>query len=455
MAGVRKNFAATLYSNAASIGGQLLLVPVFLHFWGAKQYGSWLVLFAIPACFTFLDAGLGNSLGNTLTIAYKRSEFLRAEQLLNSFLKYQTLTLIGGYALFIIAVFALPLRHWLGVEEVRFFDFAATSLMLALYTLLSLQLGLFTAIFRAAARFNQFVLWNSHAKIVEIGGSIIVLMAGGGLVALALTLVTLRAGLLVLFWIAGRKVLPEIRITWETASFSTFKSLLAAGIAFSTLPMAAGIINQGSAVLLNQQMGPVAVVALSVARQLARLYYNLMNALFLALHPEMTLAYAAGDHERLRRLYAGGLGVVLWTSVPAILMLAIFGPFVIELWTKSTIVVGSILLMFCAIEAVIAVLGQNAALPAYASNRPVSVCLSYLICTAGGFLPAVWFVDKWGVAVLPASFALTGIVFTIHAFIVSTAIVQSTPKGIAQLFADFGLMARLGSGRPSGQVATT
>lgn len=79
MAGVRKNLTATLYSTVSSVGGQFLLVPIYLHFWGAERYGWWLVLYAMPAWFTFLDAGISNSLGNALTIAYQRKNHFSLE----------------------------------------------------------------------------------------------------------------------------------------------------------------------------------------------------------------------------------------------------------------------------------------------------------------------------------------------------------------------------------------
>ncbi len=95
MASVKLNFASTLYANAANIGGQLLLVPVYLRFWGTERYGWWLTAFAIPACFTFIDCGIGNSLGNSLTMAYERKEFKSAQQMLNSAWKYQFMILVG------------------------------------------------------------------------------------------------------------------------------------------------------------------------------------------------------------------------------------------------------------------------------------------------------------------------------------------------------------------------
>lgn len=452
MAGVRKNLMAALYSTGANIGGQLLLVPVYLHFWGAERYGWWLVLYAVPACFTFLDAGIGNSLGNALTIAYQRKELRQAQRMLNAVWKYQTLGLCIGFVLFAAAVLFLPVRRWLALERLGVFEFAIASLVLCFYTLLSIQLGVFTAIFRAAGRFDQFVRWNTHARLVEVGASILVLACGAGIVGAALALMFVRGALLAGYWLWGRRVLPELKITWSDAPWCEFRKLLTMGIAFIMLPAGAGIVNQGSAILLNHQLGPLAVVALSVCRQLARLYLNLINALFIALHPELTSAYAVDDRGRLRSLYAAGLGVVAWTAVPAVLAMVLAGPLVIGLWTKSAVVVGRMLMMACGVEVVVTALGQNAALPAYASNRHVAVCASYLFCTVAGFLPAVLLVNVVGAVAVPASFAVMALVFAGHAFFVSLAVVRATPGEIFQLSINPALLVRLTLGQRSRQM---
>lgn len=452
MAGVRKNLTASLYSTATSIGAQFLLIPIYLHFWGAERYGLWLVLSAVPACFTFLDAGIGNSLGNALTIAYQRKELRQAQRMLNAVWKYQTLGLSIGFVLFAAAVLFLPLRRWLALERLGASEFVIASLVLCFYTLLSIQLGVFTAIFRAAGRFDQFVRWNAHARLVEVGASILVLAGGVGIVGAAVALMSVRATLLASYWLWGRSALPELKMTWSDAPWCEFRKLLATGIAFMVLPAGAGIVNQGSAILLNHQLGPLAVVALSVCRQLARLYLNLINALFVALHPELTSAYAAGDRERMRSLYAAGLGVVAWTAVPAVLTMVLAGPFVIELWTKSAVLVGPVLMMACGLEAVVAVLGMNAALPAYASNRHVAVCASYLLCTVAGFLPAALLVGGGGAAAVPASFAATGMVFAGHAFFASSGVVGATPGEIFRLAINPALLVRRALGQRSRQM---
>ena len=51
---------------------QLVSVPMFLHFWGAKLYGEWLVLSAIPIYLGFTDFGFGNVAGSEMTMLVAR-----------------------------------------------------------------------------------------------------------------------------------------------------------------------------------------------------------------------------------------------------------------------------------------------------------------------------------------------------------------------------------------------
>ena len=53
---------------------QLVGVPVFLHFWGPKLYGEWLVLSAIPIYLGFTDFGFGGVAANEMTMLVARGE---------------------------------------------------------------------------------------------------------------------------------------------------------------------------------------------------------------------------------------------------------------------------------------------------------------------------------------------------------------------------------------------
>jgi hypothetical protein len=89
--------------------------------------------------------------------------------------------------------------------------------------------------------------------------------------------------------------------------------------------------------------------------------------------------------------------------------------------------------MACAIEAAASALGQNAALPAYASNRHIGVCISFLVCTVAGFIPAAFFVHAGGPAIVPLSFAATTMAFAAHGVLVSAVVVGSVPSQVLRL----------------------
>ncbi len=259
------------------------------------------------------------------------------------------------------------------------------------------------------------------------------LLGGAHLLGVAALIAANRVAFIVFCWMRTQSLVTEIHFSWSGGSLQQFKVLLLQGTAFMSLPISSGLVNQGSAVVVNHQIGAVSVVTISVARQVARLYWNVMNALFVAIHPELTRAYALDDRHRLQRLYAGAMGAVLWTALPALLGMVLFGPFAISVWTKSAVPVTRLLLLACGIEAVVAALGQNAALPAYASNRCVGVCAFYLLFTLAAFLPALLLLGMGGLPVLPCSFAATGVLFASYAFVVGTRIVRSYPGTILRL----------------------
>jgi O-antigen/teichoic acid export membrane protein len=262
--------------------------------------------------------------------------------------------------------------------------------------------------------------------------TIAILMLGGGLVGVATGLLLVKATVFAACWRVQHSLLGGIRLGWRDAPWSAFRALLPSGLAFMAAPFGMALVNQGSIILVNHEIGPVAVVTLNVCRQLARLYLNVINALFVALQPELTRLYANRDLQGMRGLYSKSIAAVLWTALPALFVLGIFGPAAITLWTRAAVVAGAGIVIWAGLEAILASLGQNAALPAYSANRPIAVCVSFLICNAAGLTVAAALMGAHGLIVIPASFAVANLVFAGHAFYLGARVVESPMAGIAR-----------------------
>src|SRR6266404_7530354 len=63
-----RGFGATALGPVVTTIVQIVSVPVFLHFWGVKLYGEWLIISAIPTYLALSDVGFGSVAANDMTI---------------------------------------------------------------------------------------------------------------------------------------------------------------------------------------------------------------------------------------------------------------------------------------------------------------------------------------------------------------------------------------------------
>ena len=63
-----KSIGADALGQFLNVLTKLLLVPIFLKFWGSELYGEWLILFAWCSWFTIADLGGQLFFANKLTL---------------------------------------------------------------------------------------------------------------------------------------------------------------------------------------------------------------------------------------------------------------------------------------------------------------------------------------------------------------------------------------------------
>src|SRR5260370_41898128 len=63
-----RGFGVTALGPVVTAIVQIVSVPVFLHFWGVKLYGEWLIISAIPIYLALSDLGFGNVAANDMTM---------------------------------------------------------------------------------------------------------------------------------------------------------------------------------------------------------------------------------------------------------------------------------------------------------------------------------------------------------------------------------------------------
>ena len=68
------NFGGQVLTTFVTVAQQILLVPLFISFWGAEVYRDWLILFAAAGFFRLFDLGLYYYFFNYLSMALAQDD---------------------------------------------------------------------------------------------------------------------------------------------------------------------------------------------------------------------------------------------------------------------------------------------------------------------------------------------------------------------------------------------
>ena len=222
---------------------QLVSVPVFLHFWGPKLYGEWLVLSAIPVYLGFTDFGFGSVAGSEMTMLVARDE---REAALGVFQSAWLLTtgVSVSFGLCVVAgLWALPVERWLKIDLLARGQVIAILAALCVYVLLDLQWTVIVAGFRCDGNYALGALLGVIVRFCTNAFSVIVVVIHASPLMVALTLVCFRfLGNRICQIVLMRKS-PWLRYGYREAHISVIRKLFGPAIAYMAFPAGNALIS--------------------------------------------------------------------------------------------------------------------------------------------------------------------------------------------------------------------
>jgi O-antigen/teichoic acid export membrane protein len=333
-------WSANLVLMLLGISQQVLLVPIFLHFWSSDLLAAWLAVYAAFNLATVADAGLH-------------------VRLLNRFLAFRAVTDCDGrsglyhnrmlwiYSGLVVALGSLLLvgAHWLPPAET--FGFGATPsfnpafVVMTLGSLLLLPTSnLTSALYRARGDYGRVVWLQSGgllaAQIVEL----VVVVLNGGLLAVSIAFVSVQL-LMAIYLVAvdAPRLYPFLRSAsrdrpswhWSLGQFRLAFPFAVAGAAEIVLVNAPVLLVSA---LVSDRM---AVAQWGLTRVIVGLVRAMCVQATLPLAAELGHDHAVGDKARLRDLYARGSVLVTLLASLVVAALLPFWPDFFALWTHGSV----------------------------------------------------------------------------------------------------------------------
>lgn len=338
---VRRGFLGALSNfaeQAIVAAGQLLLLPVFLSYWGTARYGEWLILTSAVAYLWMLDLGVQTYAVNRLTQEWARGDRAQYARTLHTALTFTTLTAGAGFLVFAPAVLWAPWPQWFRIETTPEWTARFTALLLVAQIAINVPLGVLGGIYRSIGEYpRNGVISNFHRALSLALTFAAVVMGGGMLQVVAGQMTALLAISLAYCFYDLRKRHADIEIGWKLRDWELAKSFIGASSLFLVIQMSAAVALQGSTLAVSALYGATAVAVFGSFRTLTSLARQATMAVQRALWPDVTRLEAQGELTTLANLHVMLAKILLAMAAAVGLALVRHGDDIVRLWSRGRI----------------------------------------------------------------------------------------------------------------------
>jgi O-antigen/teichoic acid export membrane protein len=322
--------AVSSYANLViGIVLSLVLTRVILRHLGAGTYGLWIVLLSIVGYLGLLDTGVSTAVVQRVARLSAVGDREETADIIRTSLVFFSAT--GTVAVLVTVAVAPYLSSFLHLGNVSGTVAERTLVVLGVMTLVKFIGSVPSAVLFGAGRGDRQAQIGGVGLIVTQVAQVVVVLAGGGLVGLAL--VTVGGALFSLFAMSGL----IRRATGSTVHHGRFRrDLLVDLLRFgsrNTAIAVGGIVAYSLDALVIGLILPVAQVApYDIALSTANLTRNLTTQGTDMLLPTYAHFETAADPGRQGWLFSKAVMASLAISVPMLIALAAFGEPILKLW---------------------------------------------------------------------------------------------------------------------------
>jgi O-antigen/teichoic acid export membrane protein len=328
-----KNGVAAAFQKIVKIAEQLLLVPLFIQYWGTSYYGEWLTLTIIPSFLALSDFGFGTATANTFLLKYASGDEQDAANIAKTGL--WVITVFIGFII-AISLMLLNILYHFGVFDHSLIDskdaFWAV-LLLLLARVANFYQPLFEAYYRAARKANISINFQTIMSLCNMVFGAIVISNGGNSVLYAFVLFMVSLLLNPIYIYTANNALTIEKV--GSIKKNEIRKLLHIGIGFFLSPIWQAIYYQGTTLVVRLTLGPIAVTIFNTIRTLIRSSSQAFAMLITAVYPDFQFELGSGNIKKAKKIFVLLFSANIIMALSFILFLGTTGQFFYALWTKQ------------------------------------------------------------------------------------------------------------------------
>jgi O-antigen/teichoic acid export membrane protein len=376
---VASGAGANAITQVISAGTAFVLVPLFLHAWGAAQYGRWLTLTSMVMYLMLFDLGGQSYFANLLASAYALEDREEFRKIFGQGISLFTAIVLLAF-LFLLALVCLPPVHFFHQELAFSGQDRVVLFCMGIAFLLGVGGGILAAAYRASGLYSRGAMIGNINRGTTLLISAAILMGGAGPgVYAAFWMISNILLFIYQAWDVYRKV-PSVHGSQFGLRAARLGLVHLSGSLFFWLLSISTALNQQGVLLVVAMSGSTTAVALfATHRTVCGLVNYISSFVQSPMMPELNYMYSRGEIDQLRRVSLLAMKVVTLTSTFAGICLWLVLPVVYPRWTGKSLALDLPLLAILLTQAVLAVGWQSSGWVLMASNRHRQISVAALI----------------------------------------------------------------------------
>ncbi len=378
-----------------SILSQVLMVPIFLTYWSAKQYGAWLALQSVYSLVTMFD---------TAYQTYLENEFLKTGK--TAFAQYKVLLFSSLPCVIVIGLFQAVFFYF-SSQTSQFSDLMGlskpedqallrqcTTVIFMWMLVMVVTTSTSGAIGRALSSigyFSRFAWWGVLYMACSSIIPIVVLMRGGDILEVGIAQVVMMLIYhIVWFWdaikIMRKESIQPVKPQW-TVAISSVKSSI---FVFLRLLLELSRLH-GFRLLLAPMVGLKKLAEFATQRTIAGVATQSMNNIYGPLMPELMRYIRERNQPKTDTIFSLIWALSSFLLCPLVYFLQVLMPIIYPVWTRGRFEFDALLFM-----------GISASLLTYAISLPANA-----VCSGNNLVKIQMYISIVAFAVLFASLPAT------------------------------------------------
>jgi O-antigen/teichoic acid export membrane protein len=324
-----RNVGSSWFSLGINILVGIFLSPFILHRLGDAAFGIWVLIFSLTGYYGIFDFGIRSSIVRYVSKYTATRDLDEVNRLISTSLF--TYTCIGALSMLLTLIGCAYVDRVFHIAP----DFQSTARWLLLLVggsvALGFPLGVFGGMLEGLQQFYILSWTNIVSTLVRVVLIVFFLNHGYGLLTVAVITVGLPLVASVVRGMVALRALP-VRFSWKHVDRETFRHMANYSSITFMIIVAGRLRFKTDALVIGTFLSSAAITYFYAGSRLVDYAGEVLSSLAQIFVPLSSQSDAAGNMDRLRKIFVAGNRACAFTTLPITAVFVILGKSIIEVW---------------------------------------------------------------------------------------------------------------------------